>query len=168
MKFFSGFSFKNESELFKDFLADEDFCVSGFSYGAIMAFEFALYSLNRVDRVQLFSPAFFQDKDERFKKLQLVSFEKNRQKYLENFYKNAVFPRDTDITKYKTEGSASQLKTLLNYTWDKQKIKNVLDKGIKIEVYLGKLDKIIDAQKAFEFFKDFTTIHYINKGGHIL
>ena len=65
--FYSGFCFKNECEIFKDYLEIGDFIISGFSYGAIKAFKQALESKTRVDKLQLFSPAFFQTKDEKFK-----------------------------------------------------------------------------------------------------
>ncbi len=37
-KYFSGFCFFEESELFKDYIIQNDFTVSGFSYGAVKAF----------------------------------------------------------------------------------------------------------------------------------
>ena len=66
-KYFSGFCFENESEIFDEYLEINDFTVSGFSYGAIKAFEEVLASNKRVDKLQLFSPAFFQSFDKKFK-----------------------------------------------------------------------------------------------------
>jgi len=76
--YFSGFSLKGEKELFKDYIIENDFTVSGFSYGAQKAFEYVLNTDNRVDLLQLFSPAFFQDKDKKYKRLQLMFFKKIR------------------------------------------------------------------------------------------
>ena len=64
-KYFSGFCFADESELFSDYLENNEFTVCGFSYGAIKAFEEVLNSDLRVDKLQLFSPAFFQSYDEK-------------------------------------------------------------------------------------------------------
>lgn len=50
----------------------------------------------------------------------------------------------------------------------KKKLQKLLDKGIKIEVYLGGVDKIIDSSKAREFFKNFATVYYIKEKGHLL
>lgn len=70
MKFFSGFCLANEQELFAPYLIRSDFTVAGFSYGAIKALKYAITCNERIDTLQLFSPAFFQDKDAKFKKLQ--------------------------------------------------------------------------------------------------
>jgi hypothetical protein len=43
-----------------------------------------------------------------------------------------------------------------------------MDKGTKIEIFLGGVDKIIDSSKAKEFFKDFATVYYIKEKGHLL
>jgi len=48
------------------------------------------------------------------------------------------------------------------------KLQKLIDNGTKIEVFLGGVDKIIDAQKAKEFFKDFATVYYIKEKGHLL
>ena len=39
-KYFSGFSLENEEELFSKYIIENDFTISGFSYGAIKAFEY--------------------------------------------------------------------------------------------------------------------------------
>ncbi len=168
MRYFSGFCFEDESELFENLLIKSNFCVAGFSYGAIKAFEEVYSSKNRIDTLQLFSPAFFQDRDERFKRLQLIAFKKDKQNYLKNFYQNVLYPLEIDISKYKKQGTLEELKELLNYKWDKEKLDIITKRGTKIEVYLGKLDNIINADVAKEFFKPFATIYYFNNLGHIL
>ena len=171
LKFFSGFSLQNEQELFSEYLIDNKFTVSGFSYGAIKAFEYVLESKKRVDSLQLFSPAFFQTEDKKFKRMQLMFFKKDAKTYCDNFLGNIVYPNTLetfDTNKYFTQGSMEELEELLNYTWEKEKIQKVLEKGTKIEVYLGEKDKIIDSKTAVEFFRNFATVYFIKEKGHIL
>lgn len=166
--FYSGFCFKNECEIFKDYLEIGDFIISGFSYGAIKAFNQALESKARVDKLQLFSPAFFQTKDEKFKRMQLMFFKKDANSYCENFLKNVLNPTNKDISKYFQMGTFEELEELLNYQWSEEKLQRLVDKGTIIEVYLGEVDKIIDSQKAKEFFRNFATVYYIKEKGHLL
>lgn len=168
MKFYSGFCFFNEKELFEDILNDSDFLVAGFSKGAIEAFEYVKNSKIRVDKLILISPAFFQDRDEKFKKLQLIFFKKDPKKYLKNFYENVAYPSNIDIKKYQKEGSAEEIEKLLNYNWNEKELQKVIEKGVEIEVYLGEKDKIINSLNVYDFFKRFSTIYYIKKVGHLL
>ena len=167
-KYFSGFCFKNESELFDEYLVNNDFTISGFSYGAIKAFEEVLNSDERVDKLQLFSPAFFQNFDDKFKRTQLMYFKKDTNAYCQSFLENVIFPTNLDISKYFKLGTIEQLEELLYYEWSEEKLQRLLDKGTKIEVYLGGVDKIIDSSKAKEFFKNFATVYYIKEKGHLL
>lgn len=167
-RYFSGFCFENEKELFKEYLCERDFCVSGFSYGAIKAFEYVYKTNLRVDTLQLFSPAFFQTMDKKTKRLQLMFFKKDKNLYIQNFLENVVYPDKKDIKKYFKEGLDTELNELLNYTWDEKKLQELVSKGIKIEVFLGGNDKIIDSKIAKEFFKEFATVYYIKEKGHIL
>ena len=167
-KYFSGFCFFEESELFQDYIIQNDFTVSGFSFGAIKAFEEVLNSNNRVDKLQLFSPAFFQTKDEKFKRTQVMYFKKDANAYCQTFLSNVLSPLDLDISKYFKLGSIEELQELLYYEWSEEKLQKLIEKGVKIEVYLGGNDKIIDASKAQEFFKEFATVYYIKEKGHLL
>ncbi len=171
--FFSGFCFSNEIELFDEYLEKSDFVIAGFSYGAIKAFEKALNSETRVDKLQLFSPAFFQTKDTKFKKMQLMFFRKDEEQYINNFLKNVKSPnykdKDTkNIDKYIKTGTAFELKELLEYIWEEEKLKKLIDKGVKIEVFLGEKDLIIESNVAKEFFKNFATVYYFKDKGHLL
>jgi len=168
MKFFSGFCLQDENELFKCFLQEGDFVVGGFSYGAIKALEYALNSNKRVNRLILLSPAFFNDKSESFKRAQLLYFKKDKKKYIENFLKNAASNSEIDLKKYYKEGDLKELKELLYYKWQKEKLEKLLKKGIAIEVFLGGKDKIINANLALDFFKDLTVTYYIKNANHIL
>ena len=167
-KFFSGFCFFEESELFDEYLIKNDFTISGFSYGAIKAFEEALNSEKRVDKLQLFSPAFFQNYDDKFKRTQVMYFKKDANAYCQSFLQNVIFPTNLGISKYFKLGTIKELEELLYYEWSEEKLQKIVDKGTKIEVYLGGVDKIIDASKAKEFFKNFATVYYIKEKGHLL
>ena len=168
--YFNGFCLENESELFKEYMIENDYTLSGFSYGAIQALEFALGSSAmdiRIDLVQLFSPSFFNDKDEKYKRMQLMYFKKDSKTYCDNFLKNSGFD-ETQSLKYFKEGKHEELEELLNYKWDQKKLQLLVDNGTKIEVYLGENDNIIDSQKALEFFVNFSEVYFIKNKGHIL
>ena len=168
MHYFSGFCLLKEEELFDFWLDSSDFTVAGFSYGAIKALDYALNCKGRVDRLILLSPAFFNDKDEKFKRLQLLYFNKDNKIYIDNFVKNITFGSNIDIKKYLKEGSKEELEELLFYTWDINKLKELKNRGVTIEVVLGGKDKIIDAKKAKEFFEDIATVYYIKDANHLL
>lgn len=164
MKYFSGFCLSGESELFREFTCRGDFCVAGFSYGAQKAIEYTLSSSDRIDKLQLISPAFFQDRDEKFKKLQKIAFRKNSDEYCKNFLKSCGFIDD----RYFKKGTIKELEELLSYRWSEEKLQEIVDRGIEVEVYLGGLDKIINPLHVKDFFKKFATIYYIKEKGHIL
>jgi len=165
MKYFSGFSFQNESEIFTPLLPQNDFCIAGFSYGAIKALRYTLQSPHRIDKLILLSPAFFNDKDTTFKKMQLLSFAKDPQKYMDNFIQNVAYPTSIDLSRYIKMGSKEELKDLLEYDWSDL---DKLDSNIKLEIHLGAKDKIIDAKKAHEFFKNYGESYLYKNFGHLL
>ena len=166
--YFSGFCYKNESEIFSEYLESNDFTVCGFSYGAIKAFEEVLYSDLRADKLQLFSPAFFQNFDEKFKRKQIMYFKKDANAYVQTFLDNVIYPSNKDISKYFKLETIEELEELLTYVWDEEKLQKLVDRGTIVEVYLGADDKIIDSLKVKEFFQKFATIYYIKEKGHLL
>lgn len=166
-KFYSGFCLKHEEVLFEEYLIKNDFTVSGFSYGAIKAFKEVLNTKERVDLLQLFSPAFFQTQEKKFLRMQLMFFKKDKTEYCNNFLKNITYPTSLNMQKYFKEGTFDELDELLNFSWD-EKLENLIKKGTKIEVYLGEQDKIIDSSKACEFFKKYASVYYIKNVGHTL
>ncbi len=168
MKFFSGFGFCNESDLFVDILDRSDFVVAGFSLGAIMAIKHSLDQTKRVDKLQLISPAFFQEEGEKFRRLQLINFKKDRSSYLESFYKNVAYPENLDLTHYKCKPKFSDLELLFSYRYNKIDLKSIVDRGVIIEVYLGGMDRIIDIKKIERFFENFATIYTYKSRGHIV
>jgi len=167
MIFFSGFSFCNEIDFFKPYLKDNDFTVAGFSMGSIDAFEYCLDTKKRIDTLQLFSPAFFQDRDDKYKRLQLMFFNKNKKEYYQQFIKNTFYPCVATVQN-ECIGKKEELNKLLFYKWSEDQLKLLSKKGIKLEVYLGQEDKIINSNNASEFFRNFGIVYFIKKVGHIL
>jgi len=169
--YFSGFCLQNDVELFEDYIELGDFNIAGFSYGAIKAFEYALKQVQnnkRVQKLQLFSPAFFQDKNKKYKRLQLMFFKKDEQEYKNNFITNIAKPSNINLSKYLTSGTYEQLDILLNYEWEKEDFEVLINAGVKIEVFLGSDDKIINSKNALEFFRQYSEVYFIKNVGHIL
>jgi predicted acylesterase/phospholipase RssA len=169
VRYYSGFCLQNEQELFNENIIKSDFCISGFSYGAIKAVEYALNSDERIDKLQLFSPAFFNNKDDKYKRMQLMFFTKDKTSYINNFLQNVAYPKELDLSLYLHEGTFDELKELLYYEWKRDAIQSLINKGIFIEVYLGADDKIIDSALARNFFKDCgCEVYFIKNRGHVL
>jgi pimeloyl-ACP methyl ester carboxylesterase len=168
MRYFSGFSLRGEDELFREILIDSDYTIAGFSYGAILAFEEAIESQKRVDRLILISPAFFQNRKESFKALQLRAWERDKMLYLESFLKSCAYPSSLNLKEYLKDGSKDELEFLLNYIWDRERLLRLKQKGVTIEIFLGQRDKIIDSKEALEFFRDIGKIYLFRDAGHIL
>jgi len=167
-KYFSGFSLSKEEDLFDDYALKGDFTVSGFSLGAQQAFDFAINTSARIDLLQLYSPAFFHDKDKKYKRMQLMFFKKDVKKYCDTFLKNSAYPSVQNLDKYFSQGKYEELDSLLNYVWDEEKLLELTKKGTKIEVYLGIDDKIVNAQESKNFFKKYASVYLIKNAGHIL
>ncbi|MDY0195025.1 MAG: pimelyl-ACP methyl ester esterase BioV [Sulfurovaceae bacterium] len=169
MKFFSGFCLKNEQELFEPFLDQTDYTVAGFSYGAQKAIEYTLTTTQRVERVILLSPAFFKTQSKSFLRAQTHYFSANKDKYIQNFLTNICLPNShINLEKYINDGNVQQLEELLTYEWNENTLMSLKNRGIKIEVFLGDEDKIINSKDAFDFFSKYTTTYLIKKAGHLL
>jgi len=170
MKFYSGFSLKDEEYLFSDFLTDTEYGVCGFSYGAIKAFTDVKERLSkgrRVDTLTLLSPAFFQTKPLKFKKLQLMGYKKSKEAYMKEFISLCFSPHKKKIVG-SCETGIEELDELLNYEWISKELELLHQQGVKIEVYLGGKDKIIDVESAREFFLKVSTVTYIKNANHFL
>jgi len=171
MIFFSGFSLKNEEELFYDYLnnvKENPYVVAGFSYGAIKALEYATNSNNRIDKLILISPAWFCNKSKAFIKTQLLYYKKDADTYTQTFLKNIAYPADIDLSKYIAPSTLSDLEKLLTYSWSSELFKICKNKKLIIETYLGGKDKIIDAYEAHEFFRQYSESFFFKDVGHIL
>jgi len=167
MIFYSGFSLRDDKVFFKSFLKDSEYCVAGFSYGAIKALLHVSQSKTRIDTLQLFSPAFFQDKSEKFKRLQLMAYKRNSEAYLKQFMQSCFAPYKQSQTLH-IENNTDELYELLYYEWPANILKDIIDRGINIEVYLGEKDSIINTNVAKEFFLPFATTYYIKNANHFL
>ena len=168
MKYFNGFSLQSEDKLFSAYLDESDFTIAGFSYGAQLAFETAYHSDQRVEKLILLSPAFFQTEKKSFVRAQLRYFEQDQKSYIQQFLSNVAYPSRVDLSPYLERGSSEALEALLTYQWDSEKINEVLERGTQIEVYLGGRDKIIKSEEAFAFFSSLTTTYLIKDAGHLL
>jgi len=168
MKYFHGFSLKKEEKFFKEYLIESDYAVAGFSYGAQKAFEYAYRTKERIDRLILLSPAFFQNQKKSFIRTQLRYFKANKEEYKEQFLKNVAYPSSVNLSDYISDGSEEELEELLSYQWDKEKIKELLNRGVTIEVFMGESDKIVDAKKSFELFEALVPVYFFKGRGHLL
>jgi pimeloyl-ACP methyl ester carboxylesterase len=168
MKYFNGFSLQNEKELFAPYLVDSDYSVAGFSYGAQQAFEYVYHSKERIDRLILLSPAFFQTQKPSFIRTQLRYFEAGKEDYVKQFLANVTYPLNLDLSSYLKVGTKEELEALLTYRWDKNKIQELIDRGTVIEVFLGSEDAIIDIKEALKFFESSCTTYIFKKSGHLL
>ena len=167
MKYFNGFALDNEEHFFGEWIKENDYTLSGFSYGAILAFKQLLNSESRIDTLQLFSPAFFQEKEKKFKRLQLMGYKKSSKQYVETFTKNCFLPYSVETVTHK-EHNIEALEELLSFVWSEEALKAVTNKGVKIEVYLGSEDHISDVEAAYAFFKPFATVTLIKGANHFL
>ncbi len=95
-------------------------------------------------------------------------FKKDEEQYIKNFLGNVKSPIYKDIDKYFKKGNIQELKELLEFIWSKDDLKKLNSKGVKIEVFLGAKDLIIDSNEAKDFFKDFATVYYFKDKGHLL
>lgn len=170
MKFYSGFSLENESHFFEEYIKHSDYTVCGFSYGAIKALTYVKSELQkgkRVDTLQLFSPAFFQILPAKLKRVQVMGYKKNSEEYLKNFIQTCFTPFSSKTIKH-SKHSLGELEELLNYEWIKSDFVALQNKGVKIEVYLGAEDKVIDVVGAKEFFIELCSVTYIKNANHFL
>ena len=170
MQFFSGFSLQNEEYLFDKYIDNSAYSVCGFSYGSIKALAYVKEQLklgNRVDRLQLLSPAFFQTKSDKFKRLQMLAYSKNKIEYIKQFINSCFSPYEKKIVESE-KGTKEELDELLNYKWDLDDFRYLISKGLHVEVYLGAEDKIIDADGAKEFFLEVSTVTYMKNANHFL
>ncbi len=159
MRFFSGFCLCNEKELFREYLEEGDFVVAGFSYGAQKAVEFVLNTPYRVDKLQLLSPAYFSY-HKKIIEMNIKAFCKDKKSYIKNFLKKAGFWDE----RFLCDCELKDLKRLFYFDWNK--IKELRD--VKVEVFLGERDRIIDVKRAYEFFKEVGEVYYIKNANHFL
>ena len=168
MIYFNGFALKDEEKFFKKYTINSDFCVVGFSYGALKAFEYTYSNPNRIDRLILLSPAFFQNHKKSFIRTQMRYFKADKRSYIEQFLNNVSYPSDITLHSSLYGGNQEELESLLSYVWDKEKILELVSRGITVEVFIGGKDRIVDSQNSFEFFSDVVTTYLLKEKGHLL
>lgn len=168
MKYFNGFSLKGEEVFFKEQLIENDYTIAGFSYGATKAFEYAYHSKERIDRLILLSPAFFQTEKKSFVRTQLRYYKADKRAYTEQFLKNVAYPSSVKLDDYFKDGTIEELEKLLTYVWDKEKVLELLKRGVIVEAFIGGEDKIIDTEKSFEFFEKLVPTYFTKEVGHLL
>jgi len=168
MIWYSGFGFHNEQALFTPYLSQAPFSVAGFSYGAIKAFEYALTSHERVEKLILISPAFFNDQSQKFKRLQTLFLKKDPTAYHTTFMKNVLYPATEGGEYCQSEMREEDLYALLHYEWCATALKTLKARHITVEVHLGAEDKIINFEAAKAFFAPHATLFIHRTKGHLL
>ena len=168
MNYFNGFALKNEEIFFKEQLVDNKYTVAGFSYGAQKAFEYVYHSKERIDRLILISPAFFQNHKKSFIRTQLRYYKADKKAYTQTFLKNVTHPSIITLDNYLTSGTYDELEELLSYVWDKEKILELVKRGVTIEVFMGGADKIVESKTSFEFFEALVSVYFFKDEGHLL
>lgn len=168
MIFYSGFSLRNDEVFFERFLNRSDYSVGGFSYGAIKAALYTAGSTERIDTLQLFSPAFFQTKKESFRRVQMTGYLKDPAAYTEKFIESCFAPCTIESVELDADASEEQLRELLYFEWSSELMRAIKSKGIRIEVYLGLEDRVIDIIGAREFFIPYATVMSIKRANHFL
>ena len=143
MRYFSGFGFCGEEGLFSEFLAQGEYSIAGFSYGAQKAL------------------------NEAFKRAQLRAFRLDSYAYLERFF--VMCGGDEEARGYFTGGSEEELRELLYYEWRAEDFSLLQSLGIEIEILLGERDEIINSQVALEFFRPLATrVLWLKGKDHLL
>ncbi|HEY9203800.1 MAG TPA: alpha/beta hydrolase, partial [Sulfurimonas sp.] len=87
--------------------------------------------------------------------------------YLREFIASCFLPYEKKIVEH-SKSSIEELEELLRYEWDIDELKELVRKGLKIEVYLGGEDRVIDVQRARELFLEVATVTYIKEANHFL
>ncbi|MEA1918082.1 MAG: pimelyl-ACP methyl ester esterase BioV [Campylobacterota bacterium] len=168
MKYFSGFTCRDEQYLFEEFIDKSEFSICGFSYGAQKALNKALNSTSRVDKLQLFSPAIFQNRSEKFKKLQLKLYNANSALYVQNFRINSYSPQPYDEDILLSAHNEDELRELLYYEYSKNDLQELERRGVDIEVYYSCSDKITTCKDVKDIFLDYATLYEIKSANHFL
>jgi hypothetical protein len=96
-----------------------------------------------------------------------MSFKKDEKAYIKQFSKFCFAPYA--VKELESEkNSLEDLQELLEYIWQENELKELAQKGVKLEIYLGSQDKIIDVLSARDFFTKLGTVTYINDANHFL
>lgn len=169
-EFFGGFALKDDLNLFANLLTNfgitlNQYDVCGFGYGSKRALDYVLNCNSRINRLILLSPAFFNNKDSAFLDSQIEYFSKNKELYLKYFYENIGFD---GLYRFNSDVSVRDLRAFFEFSFNEVDLFRICNKGIKIIVFLGGKDRIVDSIDAMEFFKNFGIVYFIKEANHLL
>lgn len=164
--FYSGFCLSGEEGLFDEFLPSFGEYAAGFSYGSIAALKFAAQNKD-VTKLILLSPAYYTHKDADFKEAQIAAFEADPELYRLKLLKKSGL-REDEGERYGIPGTSAQLRELLYFDWGDSEIASVVDKGVKIEVFIGGGDRVVEPEASAEFFRRYGSVYYLKNKNHIL
>ena len=100
---------------------------------------------------------------------QLRYYKADEKAYTKQFLKNVAYPSSVELETYLTnKGTIEELEELLTYVWNREKILELTERGVIIEVFIGVEDKIVDAEKSFEFFSKLVPTYFVKEVGHLL
>jgi len=164
--FYSGFCLHGEERLFDSYLPAFGDFMAGFSYGSIDATKRAIEDKS-VKSLILLSPAYYSHKDEEFKKAQLCAFEADPALYkLKLLKKSGLKEEEGEL--YGRDGTADELKDLLFFDWSSVGLSELADRGVRIEVFIGSNDRVVEPEASAEFFGQFAKIYMLENKNHIL
>ena len=99
--------------------------------------------------------------------MQLIGFKRDQSSYLEMFIGSCFSPYSKATIEH-TEAIYDDLEELLTYEWTLWSLQELESAGVKVEVYLGEKDSIIDVPNAKDFFLEVSTLTYIKNANHFL
>jgi len=164
--FYSGFCLNGEEGLFDEFLPSFGEYVAGFSYGSIAALRFAAQN-KEVTKLILLSPAYYTHKSADFKEAQIAAFEADPALYRLKLLKKSGL-REEEGKRYGALGTSAQLRELLYFDWSASEIVSLFERGVKIEVFIGGNDRVVEPEASAEFFRRYATVYYLKNKNHIL
>ena len=91
-----------------------------------------------------------------------------RDRYIEQFLKNLSYPSNVNLKQYLSIGTFEELNSLLSYIWNRNRVLELINREITIEVFIGGKDKIVNSIDSFNFFSNITTTYLLKNLGHIL
>ncbi|TSA87024.1 pimelyl-ACP methyl ester esterase BioV [Helicobacter mehlei] len=175
-RYFSGFGFQREEWLFESILKPCGlYDVAGFSYGAICALEYACEQVKqnkRIQRLVLIAPCMLAHKSQAFKNLQLKAYQQNPHAYMQAFFEkigwSALLAQDPSLARYTHLGSLQDLQILLNYHYAPEKLEFLCARGVRLEVFIGLEDAIMDAKALCVFFRNYGCVWQFKGANHLL
>ncbi len=164
--FYSGFCLSGEEGLFEPYLPAFGDFVAGFSYGAIKAVKYALKD-ESVKNLILLSPAYYSHKSDDFKSAQIAAFEADPGLYKLKLLKKSGLTEE-EAQRYGKEGSVEELEELLYFEWDYAGLDALRQRGVRIEVFIGSLDRVVEIVPSQNFFSKYAKVHLLEGKNHIL